>query len=266
MAVVRPVRSEVAASYDRGVDAYVNVWSAVIQPPARAVVAALDLSTTATIVDIGGGSGALVPAIRQAARGGTVVAVDASLEMLRANRDRTDAHVVHADALALPLRDDSVDAALMAFVLFHLSDPSIALAEVARVLRSGGTLGTVTWSSEATVGAFTIWDTTLTEAGAPGLAPRRVDAGLDSSDAIAATLTAAGFHPRRIWVEPLEHQWTPETYWQLATGSGLNRLRLEVLDEAVRAETLERARQRLEALDPEKYAWQGEVVCAVATR
>jgi len=166
----------------------------------------------------------------------------------------------------LPLRDDSVDAALMAFVLFHLSDPSIALAEVARVLRSGGTLGTVTWSSEATVGAFTIWDTTLTEAGAPGLAPRRVDAGLDSSDAIAATLTAAGFHPRRIWVEPLEHQWTPETYWQLATGSGLNRLRLEVLDEAVRAETLERARQRLEALDPEKYAWQGEVVCAVATR
>jgi ubiquinone/menaquinone biosynthesis C-methylase UbiE len=263
---VRPRRSDVAASYDRGVDAYMNVWSAVIQPPARMVVAGLDMSSTATVVDIGAGTGAMVPVIRAAAPGGIVIAVDASSGMLRAARDRTEARVVQADAQVLPLRDGSADAALMAFVLFHLGDPHAALLEVARVLRPGATLGTVTWSSESTVGAFAVWDRTLTEAGAPALPARRVDTGLDSRDAIAETLTAAGLHPTKVWLDPLSHQWTPETYWQLATGSGLNRVRLDALDDDVRTATLGRARQRLEALDPTDFAWTGQVVCAIAAR
>jgi ubiquinone/menaquinone biosynthesis C-methylase UbiE len=263
---VRPRRSDVAASYDRGVDAYINVWSAVIQPPARMVVAALDLSSTATVVDIGAGTGAMVPVIRVAAPGGIVIAVDASSGMLRAARDRTEARVVQADAQALPLRDASADGALMAFVLFHLGDPHAALLEVARVLRAGATLGTVTWSSESTMGAFAVWDGTLTEAGAPALPPRRVDTGLDSRDSIAETLTAAGLHPTKVWLEPLSHQWTPDTYWQMATGSGLNRVRLDALDDDVRAAALGRARQRLEALDPTDFAWAGQVVCAIAAR
>ena len=263
---VRPRRSDVAASYDRGVDAYINVWSAVIQPPARMVVAALDLSPTATVVDIGAGSGAMVSVIRVAAPGGIVIAVDASSGMLRAARDCTEARVVQADAQALPLRDGSADAALMAFVLFHLGDPHAALLEVARVLRAGATLGTVTWSSESTLGAFTVWDATLTEAGAPALPPRRVDKGLDSRDAMAETLTAAGLHPTKVWLEPLSHQWTPDTYWQMATGSGMNRMRLEALDEDVRAATLGRARQRLDTLEATDFAWAGQVVCAIAAR
>jgi ubiquinone/menaquinone biosynthesis C-methylase UbiE len=262
----RPCRSDVAASYDRGVDAYINVWSAVIQPPARMVVAALDLSSTASVIDIGAGTGAMVPSIRAAAPGGVVIAVDASIGMLRAARDQTEAGVVQADAQALPLRNGSADAVLMAFVLFHLSDPHAALLEAARVLRAGATLGTVTWSGESTMGAFTVWDGTLTEAGAPALAPRRVDTGLESRDAMAETLTAAGLHPTKIWLEPLSHQWTPDTYWQMATGSGLNRVRLDALDEDVRAATLGRARQRLEALDPTDFAWAGQVVCAIAAR
>jgi hypothetical protein len=83
---------------------------------------------------------------------------------------------------------------------------------------------------------------------------------------MAETLTAAGLHPAKIWLEPLSHQWTPDTYWQMATGSGLNRVRLDALDEDVRAATLGRARQRLEALDPTDLAWAGQVVCAIAAR
>ena len=265
-ATARPVRTDVAASYDRGVEGYVNVWSAVILPPARAVVAALDLSRTATVVDVGAGSGALVPSIRQASPEGIVIAVDASFEMLRSARDRTDAHAAHVDALALPVREASADAVLLAFVLFHLSDPGQALAEAARVLRAGGTVGTVTWANESTLPAYTVWDRILTDAGALPPTARRVDTGLDSPQAMIDILGAAGFHTTRIWTETLRHEWTPDTYWQLATGSGLNRLRLDALDDQTRAETLTRARQRLAALQPSDFAWSGEVVCAVACK
>jgi ubiquinone/menaquinone biosynthesis C-methylase UbiE len=265
-ATARPIRADVAASYDRGVDGYINVWSAVILPPAQAVVAALNLLRTATVVDVGAGSGALVPSIKQAAPDGVVVAVDASLEMLRAARDRTGALVAHVDASELAVREASADAVLLAFVLFHLSDPGQALGEAFRVLRPGGKVGTVTWASESTLPAYTVWDQTLSDAGALPLTPRRVDTDLDSPEAMSGMLRAAGFGPTRVWTETLSHQWTPDTYWQLATGSGLNRLRLERLDDEMRADTLTVARQRLAALQPRDFAWTGTVVCSVATR
>jgi trans-aconitate methyltransferase len=230
------------------------------------VVARLNLSAAATVVDVGAGSGALVASIKAAAPDGVVIALDASFEMLRAARDRTDANAAHVDALALPVRVASTDAVLLAFVLFHLSDPGQALAEAFRILRVGGTVGTVTWATESTLPAYAVWDQTLTDAGAMQLTPRRVDTGLDSPDAISDMLRAAGFQPIRLWTETLSHQWTPDTYWQLATGSGLNRLRLDTLDEETRTDTLTVARQRLAALQPPDFAWTGTVICSVATK
>jgi hypothetical protein len=60
------------------------------------------------------------------------------------------------------------------------------------------------------------------------------------------------------------HQWTPDTYFQLATGSGTNRLRLDVLYERTRADTLDLARSRPSSLEPKDLVWSGDVVCAVA--
>jgi SAM-dependent methyltransferase len=262
--LTRPVRADCSATYDLGVDGYINVWSAVILPPAQAVVAALDLAPRSRVIDIGAGTGALVPCITADAPAGQVIALDASMEMLRAARDRTTAHVAQADALALPIRTAAADAVLMAFVLFHLNDPSGALTEARRVLRVHGAIGTVTWKSDATLPVDTVWTQTLTDAGAPPLPARRVDTGLDSVDAIDDILTRTGFLATRIWIEPLCHQWTPDTYWQLVTGSGLNRLRLEALDDQTRADTLVRARERLDQLEPSDFAWSGEVVCATA--
>ena len=261
----RPRRAKVAASYDRGVDGYVNLWSAVILPAAQAVVAAMDLEPTDTVIDVGAGSGAVVPSIRQAASRGKTIALDASIQMLRVARDRTDAFVAQSDALALPVRDDTADAVLFAFVLFHVSDPVEALAEAARVLRLGGRIGTATWAQSRGISpaAYSVWDKTLTEAGAPPVAERRVDTGLDSAGAIESLLSDSRFSPTRVWIEPLRHQWTPETYFQLATGSGMNRLRLDVLDERTRADTLDLARSRLSSLEPEHLVWSGDVVCAV---
>lgn len=264
---LRPSRAAVAALYDRGVDGYVNLWSAVILPAAQAVVAAMDMAPDATVVDVGAGTGAVVPALRAASPHGHVVALDPSAQMLRVAQERTDAFVAMADALALPVRGDSADAVLFAFVLFHTEDPAAALGEAARVLRPGGTVGTATWaaSSEVSPPAYAVWDAALTEGGAPPISGGRVDSGLDSPGAMRDLLADNDFVPTKIWVEKLSQQWTADTYFQLATGSGMNRVRLDVLDDQARTSTLELAHQRLASLAPEELLWSGDVVCAVAT-
>jgi SAM-dependent methyltransferase len=266
MSTPRPQRADVAARYNLGVDAYVALWSPIILPPARAVIAALDVPPNARVLDVGSGSGALVPDIRIAAPGVIVVGVDPAREMLLAARRATVLPAIQGDAATLPVRSGSIDAALLAFVLFHLTDPAAAIAEVARVLTVGGVVGTVTWIRDDLIAAFEEWDATLNEARAPALPSMRVDTGLDSPEGIEGLLAAAGLHTAQVWIENLEHQWDPPTYWQLATGSGVNRLRLQQLDPITRAHVLHRARQRLDALPLGAFNWTGRVLCAVATK
>jgi SAM-dependent methyltransferase len=259
-----PSRHEIATTYDLGVDAYAELWSPVILPPARAVVAGLDLTPGALVLDIGAGTGALVPAIRAAAPGVTVVGVDPARAMLAEARRTTSLVAIQGDACSLPVGDGSVDAALLAFVLFHLDDPARAVAEAARVLVPGGRVGTTTWVRDPLIPAYEVWDAALSETGAPALPARRDDTGLDSRAGIESLLDGAGLRAIRTWPIALERQWDPESYWRLLTGSGVHRLRLRQLDAAGRRRALELARPRLDALAPEDFAWSGEVLCAVA--
>ncbi|MBW3537245.1 MAG: methyltransferase domain-containing protein [Actinobacteria bacterium] len=262
----RPRRADVAASYDVGVDAYAKLWSPVIQPPGRAVIAALGIEAAQRVIDIGTGTGALVPSIRAAANGVSVIGLDPAGEMLRAARNSMTLAAVQGDAVSLPFRDAAIDRALLAFVLFHLSDPYLALSEVARVLIAGGRVGTVTWVGDDTIRAYEELDAILNEAGAPQFPTRRVDTGLDTPEAIDALFSHSGLRATRIWTEALHHQWNRSTYWALASGFGVNSVRLQRLDPAARKEVRERARQRLDALPPDAFAWSGQVLCAVATK
>jgi SAM-dependent methyltransferase len=216
------------------------------------------------VLDVGAGTGALVPAIRSAAPRGAVVGIDPAREMLVKARRVTSLAAVEADACTLPVRDGSVDAVLLAFVLFHLEVPARAVAEAARVLVPGGRVGTVTWVRDPPIEAYAVWDATLSDAGAPPLPARRDDSGLDSPASIEALLAGAGLEATRIWTVELRHRWDLDTYFRLLTGSGVHRLRLRQLDRARRSRAAEEARTRLEALAPDAFAWSGEVVCAVA--
>jgi ubiquinone/menaquinone biosynthesis C-methylase UbiE len=94
------------------------------------------------IGDLGCGSGALSEVLAPFAR--RVVAVDDSEAMLGEARSRLERFSnvdLHRAALeALPLEDESLDAATLVLVLHHLPDPGKAVREVARVLRPGGRL------------------------------------------------------------------------------------------------------------------------------
>ncbi len=72
-----------------------------------------------------------------------VIAIDREPAMLESARkrlkDRDNIDFRQGDLTRLPLKDAEVDAAIMVLLLHHVPDPSAAIAEVARVLRRGGT-------------------------------------------------------------------------------------------------------------------------------
>jgi ubiquinone/menaquinone biosynthesis C-methylase UbiE len=116
------------------------VQRAVYWPVHDDVVARLRIARAQRVLDLGCGTGFL--SARMAADlGATVVGCDYSAGMLSEARARThDVAWVQGDALHLPLADGSVDAATSTEAFHWFPDPDLALAELARVIRPGGTL------------------------------------------------------------------------------------------------------------------------------
>jgi SAM-dependent methyltransferase len=262
----RPRRRDVISSYDLGVEPYEQLWGPVILPAATALIPRLRLTHRSVVLDVGAGTGALVPTIRATAPEASVLALDASIEMLRAAHFKRRVPVARADAMALPVRSSAVDAVVMAYVLFHLAGPLAALKEANRVLRLGGRVGTVTWACEWKENAQRVWDDSLAEAGVPAIPARRVDDGLDNIEAIDGLFRTAGFAPERVWSKRLRHRWDPESFYGLATGSGVSRQRLALVDPDRCSSLLERFWARLRQLEPEDFRWEGEVICGIAAK
>ncbi|MBW8637694.1 methyltransferase domain-containing protein [Hoeflea sp. WL0058] len=92
-----------------------------------------------TVLDAACGTGRYSEVL---ARGGhSVIGVDASAEMLARARPKVPgAEFREGELTALPLEDESVDAAVCALALVHLEEIDGAMREFARVLRPGGRL------------------------------------------------------------------------------------------------------------------------------
>ena len=106
------------------------------------------------VVDLGAGTGKLTAVLLDL--GLDVVAVEPS-EAMRERIPRR-AEVLDGSAERIPLLDGSVDAVLAAQA-FHWFDVDVALPEIARVLRPGGTLG-VLWNDrdESVDWVRQVWD------------------------------------------------------------------------------------------------------------
>jgi glycosyltransferase involved in cell wall biosynthesis/SAM-dependent methyltransferase len=89
------------------------------------------------VADVGSGPGMLTDALRAA--GARVIALDRAAAMARLAREGGAAAAV-ADALTLPLRDGSCDAAVALGLTSYVGDLAALFAELARVVRPGGTV------------------------------------------------------------------------------------------------------------------------------
>ena len=155
----------------------------------------------------------------------------------------------------------------MIFMLFHLDDPPTALRNVRRVLRPGGTLGTVTWAEDPDVAASQLWEAELDALGArdPDPIPRKHEL-MNTTEKMTALLSSAGLTPQRLWLERLEHTWSVEGLFALHTGFGRPKRKLDSLDAETRVAFLERIRGRLARLGPDAFLYRATVVCSLACR
>ena len=110
------------------------------------------------VLDVGTGSGGTV-SIPAALRGARVVGSDLTPELFddarrRAAEAGVEVEWVEADAESLPFDDESFDRVLSTFGHMFAPRHAQAAAELARVCRPGGIVGTCTWDLEGFGGDF----------------------------------------------------------------------------------------------------------------
>lgn len=98
------------------------------------------------VLDLGAGAGAASKAVASA--GGSPVAVDASLDMLRHDLGQRAPAAV-GDARRLPFKDGAFDAAIAAFVLSHVRDPVRVLQQARRATSLEGVILASSFSSRS---------------------------------------------------------------------------------------------------------------------
>ena len=117
----------------------------------RKAIEALKIGTGDTVLDVATGTGDL--ALLAINRGGKVVGIDLSLQMLRRARAKLDHNhpgstyaFVQGDALAIPFRDETFNSAMVAFGIRNMEDLEAFLDELYRVLNAHGRLSILEFS------------------------------------------------------------------------------------------------------------------------
>lgn len=102
-------------------------------------------------LDVGCGSGAFTEMIVNRYEPVSVHGIDPSEEQLEYARSRPalrNAELRSGDAMELPFARASFDAAVMPLVIFFVPDPAVGVAEMVRVVASGGIVAAYGWDLE----------------------------------------------------------------------------------------------------------------------
>lgn len=127
-------------------------------------VDALELSSNARVLDLCTGTADLAIATVRRVSGASVLGVDFAANMVRVGREKVASldlapvvRLVRGDATCLPLADASCDAATIGFGIRNVAEPTLALAEIARVLRPRGRLAILEFGQPAIPGIRTLY-------------------------------------------------------------------------------------------------------------
>lgn len=129
------------AAYER----YMGKWS---QKAGDAFLDWLSPAPGLRWLDVGCGNGAFTETVFDRCAPASVVGIDPSEAQLAFARTRLEARGAtfrNADAMALPFNADVFDVAVMPLVIFFVPDPARGVAEMSRVVRSGGSVAAYAW-------------------------------------------------------------------------------------------------------------------------
>jgi len=137
---------------------FMGRWSRLLAP---AFVDFAGIADGAAVLDVGSGTGVLSLAVRAANPSGRIEGIDLSPAFVEyATKQHADArvHFQVGDAQKLGFPDKSFDAALSLLVLNFVPDPVLALREMRRVTKPGGTLAAAVWDYGGDMEMLRIFD------------------------------------------------------------------------------------------------------------
>jgi ubiquinone/menaquinone biosynthesis C-methylase UbiE len=276
--------STIVDRYHRDARDYARYWAPVLEGTAGRLLELVDdhvarLGGSATIIDVGTGTGSVAIAALARWPNARVIASDAAAGMLEVARSRAaaagfagDARLafVHGGADRLPLDDGSVDIVLSAFVLQLVPDRLAALRESRRILRPGGRLAYVTWLDREARDPFrpmeefdeAVLDLAIEE---PEEAPERYAGDVPSARAASVQLRRAGFRAASAREDVLVHDWTADSYLEYKLAYD-ERALMSMLDDEQKMRLEENARRRLGRLRRSDFSWRPPIVFAAGTR
>ena len=207
---------------------------AFIGPFAKALIEEAVLPTGATVLDVGCGTGAATRIAAEAVgASGRVIGADVNAGMIAAARslpvsEGAAIEWYEESAYQLSLPDQSVDAVLAAQVIQFLQDRPLALSEMFRVLKTGGTIAFSTWCALPENPYFAAQLAAIAHhLGADVAAGLRAGFALPDANHIRELVQTAGFTdievvPRQLDLSiPDLQEFVPEIYQRNAYGSSL---------------------------------------------
>ena len=167
------------------------------------------LSPGDRVLDVAAGTGAsLMPAARRVGANGRAVGLDiapgmvARLRELIEDQDIENAEALVGDAESLPFDDEHFDAVLCGFGLFFFADTTRALAEIKRVLRTGGSLAISTFTRKGSDSMDATWKRLGAFMAVPVAAKRELR--FDERSHLVNALAGAGFEDIDVTESPFE--------------------------------------------------------------
>jgi SAM-dependent methyltransferase len=244
-----PIRFDDGAAYDRGMGSWSRLAGQVF----------LDWLSPASglqWLDVGCGSGAFTELLLQRCAPADMQGIDPSEAQLAFARTRPEARgatFLQGDAMALPFQDGRFDAAVMALVIFFVPDPAKGVAEMARVVRPGGTVAAYAWDMAGGGFPFRLIRTELQAMGVTLPLPPSPDASREAT--LRDLWTGAGFEAvetREISVQRIFADF--EDFWASSTITGSIRPTLA----AMPADKVEQFKARVRARLPADASGQIE--------
>lgn len=235
-------RFDDGAGYER----YMGKWS---QPTGRAFLDWLAPAPGWRWLDVGCGNGAFTELLLDRCAPASVHGIDPSEAQLAYARTRFAGRAVdlrQADAMALPFEANAFDAAVMPLVIFFVPDPAVGVAEMARVVRPGGTVSAYAWDMPGQAFPYAV---VMEELRALGLTPP-TPANPDASrvDVLERLWSDAGLRDVRTTAISVERTFPSfADYWDTLLCAPTAASTLKVMDAATTTRLQDVLRRRLPA-------------------